>query len=85
MELRFTKSFDEEYRKITKGNTQLKKRVKKQLQFLQTYAQHPSLRLHKLASSNYWSITIDKSIRVLLIIEKQWIYVYHIGKHEDVY
>jgi len=85
MELRFTRSFDQEYQKITKGNTQLKKRVRKQLHFLQTHANHPSLRMHKLASSMYWFIAIDKSIRVLVIFEKQWIYVYHIGKHEDVY
>lgn len=85
MELRFTESFEAEYKKIIKGNEPLAKKIKKQLQLLQVNVNHPSLRLHKLTNDQFWSISIDKSIRVLLIIEDQWIYVYHIGKHEDVY
>lgn len=85
MELRFTTSFEQEYKKIVKGNDALQRKVRKQLAILESNANHPSLRLHKLGSSRYWSIFIDTSIRVLVILEKQWIYVYHIGKHEDVY
>lgn len=85
MELRFTKSFEIEYKKLVKGNKTLKKRIGKQLQILQIHTNHPSLRLHKLGSGKYWSISIDKSIRILIIIEKKWIYIYHIGKHEDIY
>ncbi|MCJ7826323.1 hypothetical protein MUP56_01760 [Patescibacteria group bacterium] len=85
MELRFTKSFELEYQKLTRGNRVLQKRIRKQFRLLQQKTNHPSLRLHKIRSSPYWSISIDKSIRVLLIIEEQWIYIYHIGKHEDVY
>ncbi len=85
MELRFTKSFETEYKKLVKGNEALKKRTRKQLQLLQIRPSHPSLRLHKLRSSRFWSISVDKSIRVLVILEEKWIYVYHIGKHEDVY
>jgi mRNA-degrading endonuclease YafQ of YafQ-DinJ toxin-antitoxin module len=85
MELRFTKSFEIEYRKIIKGNAILQKKVRKQLQLLQSKSNHPSLRFHKLSSGRFWSISIDKSIRVLIILEKKWIYVYHIGKHEEVY
>ena len=85
MEIRFTTSFDVEYKRVTKGNKLIQSKVKKQLLLLQKNTAHPSLRLHKLGSSKFWSISIDKSIRILIIIEKQWIYVYHIGKHEDVY
>lgn len=85
MELRFTTSFDAEYKKIIKGNAPLKKKIKTKLELLQANINHPSLRLHKLAGGLFWSISIDKSIRSLIIIEKEWIYVYHIGKHEDVY
>lgn len=85
MELRFTKSFETEYKKLVKGNSVLRKRIRKQLQILQTHANHPSLRLHKLSSSQYWSVSVDQSIRMLLIMENKIIYVYHIGKHEDVY
>lgn len=85
MELRFTSSFEREYKKIVKGNEVLQRKVRKQLAILESNANHPSLRLHKLGSSKYWSISINTSIRVLIILEKQWIYIYHIGKHEDVY
>ncbi|KKU83629.1 hypothetical protein A2973_02750 [Candidatus Gottesmanbacteria bacterium RIFCSPLOWO2_01_FULL_49_10] len=85
MELRFTTSFEAEHKKITRGNDPLKRKIKKQLRLLLANINHPSLRLHKLASGLFWSISIDKSVRALIIIEKEWIYVYHIGKHEDVY
>lgn len=85
MELRFTASFETEYKKIINGNAPLKKKIAKQLDLLRINNNHPSLRLHKLAGGLYWSISIDKSVRALIIIEKKWIGIYHIGKHEDVY
>lgn len=83
MRLRFTRSFESEYKKIVKNNATVDKKIRKQLTLLQKNINHPSLRLHKVGP--YWSISIDKSIRILIIIEEQWIYVYHIEKHEDVY
>jgi mRNA-degrading endonuclease YafQ of YafQ-DinJ toxin-antitoxin module len=85
MKLRLTKSFEQEYRKVVKGNDILKERVDKQLLILQQNISHPSLRLHKLGSSQYWFISVDKSIQVLLMIEKDYLAIYHIGKHEEVY
>ena len=83
--LRLTQSFEREFGKATKGNTILKKKVIKQLELLVKTPKHPSLRLHKLEHEEYWSISVDRSIRILLIFESDKIYVYHIGKHEDVY
>lgn len=85
MQLRFTKSFELEYRKVIKGNKALQGKIHKQLRLLLENPAHPSLRLHKLRSEAYWSISVNKSIRMLILFEKEWIYVYHIGKHEDVY
>lgn len=85
MELTFTKSFDDEFAKISKGNISLKKKVIKQLSLIQHNPRHPSLRLHKLQGEDYWSISVDRSIRILIRIESRAMYVYHIGKHEDVY
>ena len=85
MELRFTTSFESDYKKIIKSNDLLKRKITKQFELLRSNINHPSLRLHKLAGGLFWSIFIDKSVRALIIIEKKWIYVYHIGKHEDVY
>ena len=84
MELRFTTSFEAEHKKIIKGNDPLKRKIRKQLELLQINVNHPSLRLHKLAGGLFWSISIDKSIRVLIIIEKEWIAVYPTGKHEAI-
>lgn len=85
MELRLTSSFDREYRKLRKGNPQLQKLVEKQLGQLQKNPQHPSLRLHKIRGAKYWSISVDMSLRMLVILEKNVIVVFSIGKHEDVY
>ena len=85
MQLRFTKSFENEYKKVIKGHSSLQKLIAKQLLILQKNINHPSLRLHKLAGQKYWSISINKSIRILLILENKLIYIFHIGKHEDVY
>jgi toxin HigB-1 len=85
MELRFTASFEKDYRKVTKGNGVIVKRIKKQLTLLQTNPAHPSLRLHKLEHSEYWSISVDKSIRIKATFDQGFMYLYHIGKHEDIY
>jgi mRNA-degrading endonuclease YafQ of YafQ-DinJ toxin-antitoxin module len=85
MNIRFTAGFDREYKKCIKGNAGLEKKVKKQILILQNNIRHPSLRLHKLQQSQFWSASIGESIRILLIIDDQFITIYHIGKHEDVY
>jgi mRNA-degrading endonuclease YafQ of YafQ-DinJ toxin-antitoxin module len=85
MKLRFTQSFTQQYKKITKGNDVLDKRIRKTMDLLCTDVSHPSLRLHKITTDRCWSISVDKSIRVLIRIESDVIYVYHVGKHEDVY
>lgn len=84
MKIRFSKSFDQEYQKLTKHNLSLQRKILKQLEILKRNPNHPSLRLHKLNSSVYWSIAIDKSIRILIIM-KEYIVLCHIGKHEDIY
>lgn len=83
--LRLTASFEREFIKITKGNTSLKKKVVKTLDLISKNPKHPSLRLHKLEGESYWSISVNMSIRILILFEDGAVYVYHIGKHEDVY
>ena len=83
MELHPTKTFTAEFSHICKGNTLLRKRIKKQLLLLKQNPAHPSLRLHKVDA--WWSVSIDKSIRMLIIIQASHVYLYHVGKHEDVY
>lgn len=85
MKLRLTDSFEKEFVKVTKGNIILKRKIIKQLGIVARNPKHPSLRLHKIEGEDYWSISVDKSIRILIIFEGDIIYAYHIGKHEDVY
>jgi mRNA-degrading endonuclease YafQ of YafQ-DinJ toxin-antitoxin module len=85
LKLRLTASFEREFVKITKGNTPLKKKVIKTLDIVSQNPRHPSLRLHKLKGESYWSISVDMSVRILILFKNDAIYVYHIGKHEDVY
>lgn len=84
MRLRFLPSFEKEYTKIVRGSAILNKKIRKQLFLLQNDVNHPSLRLHKIGTK-YWSVSVDKSVRIIIVIETQWIYVCHVGKHEDVY
>ena len=85
MKIRLTAEFDREYKRRIKGNGALEKKVKKQILMVQNNIRHPSLRLHKLQHGQFWSASIDESVRILLIIDDQFITIYHIGKHEDVY
>jgi len=85
MHLQFTKGFEVSYKKVTKSDKKLKSLVNKQLQLLLSNPKHPSLRVHKITSSGFWSVSINKSLRALVIFEKGTITVFNIGKHEDVY
>lgn len=46
---------------------------------------HPSLRWHKLEGSRYYSISVDMSVRIIVAIDEDEIYLLRIGKHEEVY
>ena len=70
MQLRFTKSFELEYKKSLRKQA-LQVKIHKQLQYSTENPTHPSLRLHKLHSEAYWSISVDKSIRILVLLEKK--------------
>jgi len=83
--IRYTKEFQLEYSKIIKRNLGLRSKIRKQITRMQVQINHPSLRLHKLSGGKYWSVSVDKSIRILVVIEGEIVYAYHIGKHEDVY
>ena len=85
MRIRLTRSLSVSLSKWSKGIVVSKKKVVKQLEVLLQNPHHPSLRLHKLESDSYWSISVDKSIRILITFSPQTIIIYHIGKHEDVY
>lgn len=72
--------------KIKKKDSQLFKKIQKQLAIFKKNPQHRSLRLHKITREveNVWSISIDRSIR-MLYIDEEAIYFFELGTHDEVY
>ncbi len=82
--------YDQKFLKhLVKFKNQQKTNTKiiKQLKLLQQSPNHPSLRLHKLSGKNqkYYSISVDRSIRIICTLEKDGWYVFDIGTHDQVY
>ena len=66
--LLFKSGFEEGYRKLTKNNNELKKRVLKTLKLLSEDPLYPSLRSHKVNTkefTNIWSSWVTGDIRII--------------------
>ena len=85
MKLVASPRFEAELNKVAKGRSELSSKVTKKLQLLLSNPQHPSLRLHKLAGTNNYSISVDMSIRIVIHFTGEFIYLLRIGTHENVY
>jgi len=81
----FGSKFDQQVRSFAKRDKKYKIKIKRIVELLEIDIDHPSLRLHKLSGTKWFSISVDKSIRIILSIEKDTIFLLKIGKHEDVY
>lgn len=62
------------------------KKIQKQLKLFKEDPKHKSLRLHKITREvkNSWSISIDKSFR-MIYTENGSIYFFEMGTHDEVY
>lgn len=82
----FSPDFSKKLQKIKKKDHQLFSKIQKQLNIFKDNPTHKSLRLHKITKEvkNVWSISIDKSMRMLYVDEDD-IYFFDIGKHDEVY
>jgi len=69
MKVYFTKDFIKKSNKLIKRNSQLEKRLTKQITLFKKNTQHPSLKLHKLKGqrSNQFAIWIEGNLRALCI------------------
>lgn len=87
MHVKFSSEVDNELKKITKKDSQLAKRVEKQLALFVQNPKHPSLRLHKLVGEleNLWSISITRSVRMVYVQGEDEAYFVDIGTHDEVY
>lgn len=81
----FSKKFAKQLLKISRINRVLSGRVRKILSYLQLDPNHPSIRLHKLKSSQYWSVSVGMDIRIRFRIEKNLIFLVKIGTHDEIY
>lgn len=77
------------YKKIQTIRTKdpkLYKKIQKQINLFKEDPKHKSLRLHKVIREikNSWSISIDKSFR-MLYTEQDFVYFFDIGTHDEVY
>jgi len=63
------------------------KKVQKQLKLFKQNPRHKSLRLHKITReiTDVWSISIDKSNRMLYREFESEYYFFTIGTHDEVY
>lgn len=80
-----SKPFSKQASKLIKGDTSYRLKINKNLNFLKTNPNHPSLRLHKLSGKNLYSVSVDKSIRIIFSIRGQYFYLLQIGTHDQVY
>ena len=72
---------------IRKMDNKFYKRILKQLNLLRQNPKAKSLRLHKvsLEVKNSWSISINKSFRMIYTETEEEYYFYKIGTHDEVY
>lgn len=83
--LSFSIRFQRQLAKLVKSDPGLKSQVKKTVTLLESNLKHPSLRFHKLSGENYWSISVNRSIRILAVWNDNKFYLLGIGSHDEVY
>lgn len=71
---------------LCKKDPKLYQKIIKQLDLFEKNPRHRSLRLHKVTRQvqNTWSISVDKSFR-MLYTEGESFYFFAIGMHDEVY
>lgn len=83
----FSPKFVKKLRKIAQTDRKLNQLIKKQLGLFKNSSKHHSLRLHKLRGNlnNTWSISINKSFRVIYTEETESYYFIDLGTHDEIY
>jgi len=80
-----SKRFISEARKLLKKNPLSGVKLEKTLYLLRTNCKHPSLRLHKLSGTENYSVSVDRSIRIISHFEGETVFLLRIGTHNEVY
>ena len=87
MNTRYEESFIRNLKKLSKKDRLFRKKVVDKINLFINDKQHPSLRLHKLQGKlkDAWSISVDKSIRILIYQDGNELVFVDIGSHDEVY
>ena len=87
MRLLYDDVYLKSFRRITKNNIKLKKKIVEKLNLFLADKAHPSLRLHKINTikGGVWSISIDMNVRILIQYKAVDIILLDIGTQEDIY
>lgn len=85
--LKFSRDIQRKLQEIRKKDYKLYKRIIKQLILFQQNPKLKSLRLHKVTREvkDTWSISINKSFRMLYTETETEYYFYKMGTHDEVY
>ncbi len=85
--IEFSNELNKKLKLISHKDRKLFKKIEKQLLLFEENPRHPSLRLHKLKGNlqNVWSISIDRSYRMVYTEQKNSIYFFDIGTHSEIY
>lgn len=85
--LKFSPDLSKKLEKIKLKDLKLFNKIEKKIELFQNDQKHPSLRLHKVTREikDVWSISINKSIRMLYTKLEDDSYFFEIGTHDEVY
>ena len=87
MRILFSSDFEKRLKKITKSNNKLIDQIENKIILYESNVNHPSLRLHRLTGKqkDFWSISVDKKIRIIVKLVDDVAYFVDIGTHDEVY
>ena len=85
--IKFSPDTSKKLQKLKLIDLKLFKRIERKLQLFQSDPKHPSLRLHKITRQveDVFSISINKSVRMLYTNLEDKAYFFEVGTHDEVY
>jgi len=86
MKVLVSPEFKRKYKKFARNNPKVSNLIDKRISLFIENPKNKTLKLHKLkGKQQQWSISINRSIRLLFQYIKEGIYITDIGSHDQVY